>query len=95
MPYQPHSKASLEAALAYSRWLHQAEFIRWQNTYRREFGLPTETPPVCLNTVGKRVYEDIRRRICVGNRNGSVLTSEGERKAVVAEIISGLNEGGV
>ena len=95
MPYQPHSKASLEAALAYSRWLHQAEFIRWQNAYRREFGLPTETPPVCLNTVGKRVYEDIRQRICSVNRDRFVRTSEGERKAVVAEIISGLTEGGV
>jgi hypothetical protein len=95
MPYQPHTKANLEAALAYTRWLHLAAFIGWQNSYRRQLGLPTETPPVCLNTVGKRVYEDIRRRICVGNRNGSVLTSEGERKAVMAEIISGLNGSGV
>lgn len=94
MPYPTHSKANLEAALAYSRWLHQAKFIEWQNTYRRELGLPTESLPVCLNSVGKRVYEDIRDRLGASNLNGAVLTSEGERAAVVAEIIHGLNWSG-
>ena len=95
MPYQPHTKANLEAALAYSRWLHHSEFIRWQNAYRRELGLPTESLPVCLNSVGKRVYEDVKHRLSAGNLSGAVLTLEAERQAVVAQIVRGLHGGDV
>lgn len=67
-----------------------AEFIKWQNRYRRELGLPTETPPVCLNTVGKRVYDEIRLGLSKERKGGSVLTIEGERQAVVGWIVRNL-----
>lgn len=81
------SEADLDAALAYSRWLHMEEFTKWQNTYRREFGLPIEKPTICLNSVGKRVYERILKAVIERRRvEGTVLTLEGERRAVVQEL---------
>lgn len=87
------NQSNLEAALAYSRWLHLAEFIKWQNRYRRGLGLPTESPPVCLNSVGKRAYERLRAEVCARKPHGGVLLGEGERKAVVAEIVRLMNAG--
>lgn len=82
-------KEALQAALAYSRWLHNVQFTKWLNAKRAECGLPPDHPPVCLNGVGERIYKEIRAEVVAEYRanSGAVLLGEGERRAVVDEII--------
>lgn len=82
-------KEALQAALAYSRWLHNVTFNRWLNAKRAECGLPPDPPPVCLNTMGERIYKEIRGEVVAAykSKTGAVMLEEGERRAVVDEII--------
>lgn len=86
-------KSALEAALAYSRWLHRVKFIEWTNSKMAEVGLPPETLPICLNTIGERVYMDIRAQVRShrGSQRGAIQLDGAERRAVVNEILDRLH----
>lgn len=86
-------KSALEAALAYSRWLNRVKFIEWTNAKMAEVGLPPEALPICLNSIGERVYMDIRAyvRSTRGSQRGSVQLDAAERRDVVNEILDRLH----
>lgn len=72
----------IAAGLAYARWLHMKCFNDAMNQSRGD--LPKLQTPVCLNTVGKGVYERALREVRADTASkGIVLLGEGERKAVV------------
>lgn len=84
------SPAEVEAGLAYTRWLHRKLFNDMLNASRREVGLPTQPATVCLNEVGRRVFERLAR----DTRNpGVIRTVDGDLKAVVSALVHMKAEG--
>lgn len=87
-------KDALQAGLAYARWLHQKQFRDWLNEKAAEVGLPPQPHTICLNSVGEAVYSQIRADlIAKRDKRAGVLLIEGERRAVVDEILTRMHGG--
>jgi hypothetical protein len=89
-----HDKDALQAALAYSRYLAKAADIHWMNARLAEVGLPPDPVPILLNSVGKSVYDSIRKEVVAKRPTGAgILLEKGERHAVVAVILDRMQGG--
>lgn len=77
------SRGDIDSGLAYCRWLHNKQLTAWTNEIRKQHGLPLEHPGMMLNDRGKNVFRAVLRQIEADRQTSSVLTCEGQRKAVV------------